>query len=71
MFCCCCYKTDNDEEDHAEAETYGGQKLIRDEYHKLTYKYWAFHLIYLAAGMFLMMTLTNWVSPSDNIDSVG
>jgi len=71
MFCCCCYTTENDDEEHLRDDCCGGQEVIRDDYHKITYRYWAFHLIYLAAGMFLMMTLTNWVSPSDNIDAVG
>ena len=46
-------------------------KIVYKASKQLTYKYWAFHLIYLAAGMFLMMTLTNWVSPSDNIAKTG
>ena len=34
---------------------------------KTTYSYSAFHFIFVMAGMFIQMTLTNWVSPTDNI----
>ena len=38
---------------------------ISDDKEKLTYRYWSFHVIYAAASMYLMMTITNWFTPSD------
>ena len=40
---------------------------LRMTLHKTTYSYSAFHFIFVMAGMFIQMTLTNWVSPTDNI----
>ena len=65
MFCCCCYENDDEESVHLSRAK--GQMVERDDYYGVTYNYSSFHLIYLSAGMFLMMTLTNWISPSDSI----
>ena len=40
---------------------------LRMNLDKTTYSYSAFHFIFVMAGMFIQMTLTNWVSPTDNI----
>ena len=36
----------NPGEEHLRDDCCGGQEVIRDDYHKITYRYWAFHLIW-------------------------
>lgn len=36
----------NPEQEHVRENKCGGQDVVRDDYHQITYKYWAFHLIW-------------------------
>jgi len=59
-----CYSSE--QEPLKRKNTYG-QNVNLDDYDQTTYSYSAFHFIFVMAGMFIQMTLTNWVSPTDNI----
>lgn len=45
-------------------ESQGGQEVIDDEENNTTYSYSFFHLVFLTATLFLMMTLTHWLTPN-------
>jgi len=62
---CFCYEWEVPE---VAAKDVKGQDVIEDDYPRLSYRYWSFHMIYAAASMYLMMTLTNWFTPSDNLE---
>jgi len=62
---CCCYSWEFPEMDAMDVR---GQDVIEDDYERLSYRYWSFHLIYAAASMYLMMTITNWFTPTDNLE---
>ena len=46
-----------------------GQDVIIDDYPTIGYRYWAFHLVYACASMYLMMTMTNWYDPADSLEA--
>ena len=39
-----------------------------DDHPNLSYRYWAFHLVYACASMYLMMTMTNWYDPAESLE---
>ncbi|XP_069160152.1 probable serine incorporator isoform X2 [Procambarus clarkii] len=47
-----------------DVEDIGGQKVIRNESNELAYSYPLFHVMVGLATLFLMMSLTDWYTPS-------
>lgn len=62
---CCCYSWEFPKLDAMDMQ---GQDVVEDDYERLSYRYWSFHLIYAAASMYLMMTITNWFTPTANLE---
>lgn len=47
-----------------------GQKVIDNETEQVTYSYSFFHVTMMFACLYIMMTITNWYKPNDNLNEL-
>jgi hypothetical protein len=55
--------------DHDDEKTANRQRVWDDERDEVAYSYSGCHFIFLLATLYVMMTLTNWYKPTNDISS--